>query len=114
MSNVVIAVVGLIGTVIAALLGYLAAILARQSARESNATTDWAKMFEANEKQLERMQADIDRLDTKLGHLDEALTAEKRLRRSAFDYIRILLRWIEAHMPGQMPPSVPELLKEEL
>lgn len=112
---------GFAATVLAGIFGYLGARLARASSRESNTTDNWAEMFKANEAQLERMEESIEKQDVKIGQQDERINRlenmlrdEQRRFRQAIGFIRDLLRWIEHHVPGQQPPSVPDALKEEV
>ncbi|NKV27728.1 hypothetical protein GS912_24500 [Rhodococcus hoagii] len=91
------------------------------SAKESNNTEAWAEILKANNEQNARLNAEIrevrtdqNELRVRVDDLERKLEHEQRVRRGAFDYIRILLRWIETHLPGVTPPAAPELLREEL
>ncbi|MBM4570383.1 hypothetical protein GS489_08240 [Rhodococcus hoagii] len=77
--------------------------------------------LKANNEQNARLNAEIhavrndqNELRVRVEDLERKLEHEQRVRRGAFDYIRILLRWIETHLPGVTPPAAPELLREEL
>ncbi|WP_236733767.1 hypothetical protein [Prescottella equi] len=94
---------------------------ARQSAKESNNTEAWAEILKANNEQNARLNAEIhavrndqNELRGRVEDLERKLEHEQRVRRGAFDYIRILLRWIETHLPGVAPPPPPEVVREEL
>jgi chromosome segregation ATPase len=123
-----VAVIAAVATVLAALIGYLGVRLTRASSREANATEQWAKLAEANDAQNERLMKEIadlrahqgrqdERIDQQRDRIDEVerkLESEQRVNRTAFDYIRTLLRWIEQRMPGATPPEPPALLKGEI
>ncbi|WP_307820477.1 hypothetical protein [Prescottella equi] len=111
--------------IVAALFTYLgtrmATRAARQSAKESNNTEAWAEILKANNEQNARLNAEIhavrndqNELRVRVEDLERKLEHEQRVRRGAFDYIRILLRWIETHLPGVTPPVPPEVVREEL
>lgn len=121
MSGYALSVVGVLVTIAAPLFGYLGARAARRSSKEANNTEAWAKILEANNAQNERLNNEIrdvrtdqNELRSRVDDLERKLEHEQRVRRGAFDYIRVLLRWIETHLPGVTPPAPPELLREEL
>ncbi|MBM4480325.1 hypothetical protein GS444_10725 [Rhodococcus hoagii] len=98
----------------AALFTYLgtrmATRAARQSAKESNNTEAWAEILKANndskrspERRDPPVRNDQNELRVRVEDLERKLEHEQRVRRGAFDYIRILLRWIETHLPGVTP-----------
>lgn len=125
MSGYQTALIGVAAPIVAALFTYLgtrmATRAARQSAKESNNTEAWAEILKANNEQNARLNAEIhavrndqNELRVRVEDLERKLEHEQRVRRGAFDYIRVLLRWIETHLPGVTPPAAPELLREEL
>lgn len=106
--------IGLGTPALTALAAWFGHLWMRRSSRESNTTADWAAFVEANNRQMDALRRDVDRLSTRVDDLDKKLRAEQRISRAAVGFIRVLLRWIEEHLPGQTPPQVPEILKEEL
>ncbi|AEV51991.1 hypothetical protein A6I89_02005 [Prescottella equi] len=121
MSGYQTALIGVAAPIVAALFTYLGTRVNRQSTKESNNTEAWAEILKANNEQNARLNAEIREVRTdqnelrgRVEDLERKLEHEQRVRRGAFDYIRILLRWIETHLPGVTPPAAPELLREEL
>jgi len=121
MSGLEVALIGALATVAASLFGYLGTRQSRQSSRESNDTNNWAEILKGNNEQNARLNSEIrdlrtdqSELRTRVDDLEHKLDDEQRVRRSAFDYIRVLLRWIEERLPGVTPPAPPELLGKDL
>jgi|GEM_PF-5460716 len=114
MSPIGMTLAGVAATILAGIFGYLGARLARASSRESNTTDNWAELFKANEVQFARMDARITQQDERINRLESKLRDEQKRFRLAIAFIRDLLRWIEHHVPGQQPPTVPDSLKEEV
>ena len=121
MSPLGMTLAGVAATIIAGVVGYLGTRLARASAKEANATADWAAFAEAQKIATANLEATVKRQGTeiasqgeRINRLDQRLRDEQKRFRQAIAFIRDLLRWIEHHVPGQQPPTVPDSLKEEV
>ncbi len=106
--------IGLGGPVLAAVVAWIGHLWMRRSNRESNTTADWAAYAEANSRDMAALRSEVSRLNDRVDELDRRLRHEQRISRAAISFIRVLLRWIEVHLPGQVPPTPPEILREEL
>ncbi len=106
--------IGLGGPILAAVVALIGHRWMRRSNRESNTTADWAAYAEANSRDMAALRTEISRLNERVDELDRRLRHEQRISRAAISFIRVLLRWIDEHVPGHAPPAAPDILKEEL
>ena len=60
--------------------------------------------------QVDRLTEKIERQDTRIGRLEEAVEEERDLKWQAIQYARSLLVWISRHAPGKRPPDAPMIL----
>lgn len=105
MGGLGVAIVTAAGVALTAGVGALGHILSRRSERDDD-VREWVKL------QLERQDAEISRLHTRVDNLGKELHAEReerareRLQRlSLAAYVRMMWAWIERRLPGERIPD---------
>ncbi|MFI7168532.1 hypothetical protein [Rhodococcoides fascians] len=110
-----IALIGFLGTLITAVGAYFAARLTSRAQQESNANDRWQGAFEAHDKVLKQVTDRLSTAESKIDSLEEDVDRERRRFRVAVDFIRSLLRWINAHPDlSHGAPAAPDDLIDEL